>query len=102
MTNPRAKIEKTLGEWGKLEHQECTDACMEKDMEREMVDSIEALLQDQVKDFITKTWGERCKTKDLDDFPDEDLENKLARCPICEVWEYYDGWLAELTSKEEK
>lgn len=44
-----------------------------------------------VKDFMTEVWGERCKTKDTEDFPE--LLHSNGRCPSCAQWEIYDSWL---------
>lgn len=41
---------------------------------------------------IKRGYGIRCETKDVDDFPKEDLSG--ARCPSCAAWEVID-WLEE-------
>lgn len=41
-----------------------------------------------IEAFITDGWGERCKTKDADDFKD----TNGGRCPTCEIWEHYDEY----------
>ena len=43
-------------------------------------------------------WGERCETKDIDDFPElhDDLvvvgNQEENRCPVCLVYEKFDAW----------
>lgn len=53
-----------------------------------------------IKQFMVEVWGERCKTKDTEDFPE--LKHSGGRCPSCEAWETYDSWLSDTTSNELK
>jgi hypothetical protein len=47
-------------------------------------------------EFITWGYGERCKTSDIEDFPETDYDDlKNSRCACCEMWEHYDEFLAE-------
>ena len=42
-----------------------------------------------IENYLTKVYGERCKTKDIDDSPElKELGNN--RCLTCMVWEHYD------------
>lgn len=47
---------------------------------------------------IEEHYGERCKTKDLDDFPDEldpifpVGDPDAGRCPVCLVYEKFDNY----------
>lgn len=56
------------------------------------------LLKEQIIHDIEEHYGERCKTKDTDDFP-EMLEPPYAnndkdwgRCPVCLVYEKFDAF----------
>lgn len=44
---------------------------------------------DLISEAITEHWGERCDTKDTDDFP-EVAGKTEGRCPTCLAWEQYD------------
>jgi hypothetical protein len=48
--------------------------------------------------FITDSYGKRCETKDLDDFPE--LKHS-ERCLCCKMWEDYDDWKANLKGGRE-
>lgn len=49
-----------------------------------------------VQKFITNGWGERCKAKDIDDFPELKETDQQGRCACCVMWEHYDEWLQAL------
>jgi hypothetical protein len=44
-----------------------------------------------IKNYVTDVVGERCKTKDTEDFPE--LTHSVGRCMSCEWWEIYDETL---------
>ncbi|MDT1061156.1 hypothetical protein RM190_04745 [Paracoccus sp. CPCC 101403] len=44
---------------------------------------------DYISEAITEHWGERCRTKDTDDFPD--IVDNPGRCGCCAAWEQYDA-----------
>lgn len=50
--------------------------------------------------FVEEGWGKRCKTKDLEDFPELTHDPKGSRCGTCEMWEHYDEWVKELREEE--
>lgn len=54
-----------------------------------------------VKKYITHVYGKRCKTRDLDDFPEMEHDPLATRCRACLEWERYDEFIAQL-GKEEK
>ena len=43
-----------------------------------------------IQEAITEHLGQRCSTKDTDDFP-ELLGKKVGRCPACRAWEQFDA-----------
>jgi hypothetical protein len=48
-----------------------------------------------ILDVIATDWGERCETKDYEDFPELDPINAVGdpdagRCPVCLVYEKFD------------
>lgn len=48
------------------------------------------LLDDLEKEII-ELYGERCKIKDYEDFPDIIKRgSSYSRCPNCKVWELFD------------
>lgn len=47
------------------------------------------------RDYIEFNFGVRCKSKDIEDFPELKNETEDNRCPSCVAWEYYDFWVKE-------
>jgi hypothetical protein len=51
---------------------------------------------------IEEDWGPRCKTRDIDDFPDEYDplfavgDPDVGRCPVCLVYEKFDAFWKQL------
>ena len=52
-------------------------------------------MSNSVEQFVTHHFGPRCKTKDMDDFPELKETDPVGRCAACEIWEAYDEWMAE-------
>ena len=46
--------------------------------------------ENAVKDWITKVYGERCETKDTEDFPELKHDE---RCITCRMWETFEAEL---------
>lgn len=47
----------------------------------------------EIKKYIEKYWGERCKTTDWEDFPEDKGKRnpiKDGTCACCEAWRCYD------------
>ena len=42
-----------------------------------------------IENYLTKVYGKRCESKDIDDAPDL-KESGNNRCLTCKVWEHYD------------
>jgi hypothetical protein len=55
-----------------------------------------------LEEVMLDGWGERCETKDTDDFPDiaDDPESWGSRCPVCLIYEKIDE-LFELLEPDE-
>jgi hypothetical protein len=47
-------------------------------------------LEEEVEKYFTKKYGKRCKTKDIDDFPEIKDDKDSNRCFVCEIWETVD------------
>lgn len=67
-----------------------------KELERRFKLATERAEVEAVAKYITTNYGERCETKDTDDFPDLEHDQKTSRCLICMMWEHYDDWLSTL------
>ena len=48
-----------------------------------------AINKQAIENYLTKVYGERCKSKDIDDLL-ELKEPGNYRCLTCKVWEHYD------------
>lgn len=59
-----------------------------------------AVAESEAEAFIKWGWGERCKTKDIDDFPENKDDPLASRCANCEMWEHYDEFKAQLGKEE--
>lgn len=46
-----------------------------------------------IEHYIAATYGPRCETTDLEDFPE--LNDGGNRCACCVAWELYDEWRQE-------
>ena len=53
--------------------------------------AIEKANKEELENYIKENWGDRCKTTDWEDFP-EDKGNRYPEkvCPCCEAWRCYD------------
>jgi len=53
--------------------------------------------------LIARDWGERCETKDTDDFPDlaDDPESWGSRCPVCLRYEKLDKFFKMIAFDED-
>ena len=51
--------------------------------------AITELNKQAIENYLTKVYGKRCKSKDIDDAP-ELKESGNNRCLTCKVWEHYD------------
>ena len=72
-----------------------------KYIEGELVQAIlTAVAESEAEAFIKWGWGERCKTKDIDDFPETQSDPLASRCVNCEMWEHYDDFIAQLGKEE--
>lgn len=57
-----------------------------------------------IQEAITEHLGQRCRTKDTDDFP-ELVGQEVGRCPACRAWEQFDALcdaLDELRAENER
>jgi hypothetical protein len=43
-----------------------------------------------VEKYVTAEYGKRCKTTDLEDFPDLEGDANWGRCAACVAWEEFD------------
>ncbi len=59
-------------------------------------------LKEAILYAMEQDWGPRCKTLDLDDFPDEYEplfpvgDSDMGRCPVCLVYEKFDAFWKQL------
>ena len=49
--------------------------------------------------YIKDTYGERCKAKNTDDFPETKNDPLATRCLCCQEWERFDDWIESLERK---
>lgn len=54
---------------------------------------------DAIEEAIREYWGERCKTRDVDDFPDLAVDPASSRCPCCVAWDQFDALVAFATQR---
>lgn len=46
---------------------------------------------DAIEEAIREHWGERCKTRDVEDFPDLVAQPNFGRCACCVAWDQFDA-----------
>jgi len=75
-----------------------------QDIDKTVEEVVQAILtavaESEAEAFIKWGWGERCKTKDIDDFPENKDDPLASRCANCEMWEHYDEFKAQLGKEE--
>ena len=62
-------------------------------MNKEQVKELIIMVKEEkiIKKYIEKNWGEKCKTTDWEDFPeDKGKRHPEGVCPCCEAWRCYD------------
>lgn len=86
------KIRKITGSWYQSDDHYNAQGDIKK-RDEDLCELVADERAEAVKDFITETYGEKCKSKDIEDFPELQGDPKASRCPTCEMWEIYDKWL---------
>lgn len=61
-----------------------------------MNEYLDKTLKPKLAKVLAKEFGTRCKSKDIEDFPEMLGDPKWSRCPVCSVYEKLDAFIESL------